>query len=180
MNSKFIFKAFKHKPLTINRGERKVQSRPTTAFSLKHFLLPKNNHWLRRTQLVFAFMLFDYLSTLAFCRASYEEANVYARAFMDSFGIQLGLTLFVIVANLPIYVVLSFDSHAIKLPSKIAIAIETMVDAVFAWYLAGLHFSGGTSWFWSVPDLLRQTLGTLLYLVVAFLLIKPHRPSYDE
>jgi hypothetical protein len=157
-----------------------VQSGSKTAFSLKHFFLPKNNHWLRRALLVFAFILFDYFSTVVFCRSPCEEANLYARAFMNSFGIQAGLTLFIILANLPIYVALSFDSYLVKLPLKIATVMEIAVDAIFAWFVAGLHFSGGASWFWSVPDLPRQTFGALLYLTIAFLLVKPHKPGYGN
>ncbi|MBX5328093.1 MAG: hypothetical protein QHH18_00935 [Candidatus Bathyarchaeota archaeon] len=151
-----------------------MQSRIDEVFCLKRFLLPKNNHWLRRTVLVFAFIFFDYLSTLMFCRAPHEEANLYARAFMENFGIFSGLTLFVLVADMPIYMVLSVDSHVIKLPPKIAMVIEPLVDVLFAWFIAGLHFSGGTSWFWYSPDLLRQALGAVLYGVVAFLFVKPH------
>jgi hypothetical protein len=142
--------------------------------------LPKNNHWLRRASLVFAFILFDYSSTLAFCHASCEEANVYARAFMDSFGVQAGLTLFVLTVNLPIYMVLSLDSHLVRLPPRTAIVIEMSIDAVFAWFVAGLHFGGGSSWFWSAPDLPRQALGALLYMTFALLIVKPHRPRYDS
>jgi hypothetical protein len=122
--------------------------------------------------------MFDYLVTLAFCRTPQEEANLYARAFMENFGIPFGLTLFVLVANLPIYIILSLDSHVIKFPFRIAIAIETLVDFVFAWFIAGLHFSGGASWVWLATDWTRQTFGALLYLLMAFLIIKPHKPSY--
>lgn len=157
-----------------------MQNRIGTVFSLKRFLLPKNNHWLRRTVLVFAFIFFDYLSTLMFCRAPHEEANLYARAFMENFGIFSGLTLFVLVANIPIYMVLSVDSHVIKLPSKIAILIEPLVDVLFAWFIAGLHFSGGTSWFWHSQDLHRQALGAILYGVAAFLFVKPNKLYNDN
>jgi len=155
-----------------------MQSKLGSALSSKHFLLPRNNHWLKRTVLVFAFILFDYLSTLAFCRAPYEEANLYARTFMENFGIPLGLTMFVLVANLPIYITLSLDSHVIKLPFRIAIVIEPFVDIAFSWFVAGLHFSGGTSWFWQSQDLMRQVFGALLYLAMAFLFVKPHKPRY--
>jgi hypothetical protein len=147
--------------------------------SLKHFFLPKNNHWLKRAILVFAFVLFDYSLTLTFCRVPYAEANLYVRAFMENFGISLGLTLFVLAANLPIYITLCLDSHVVKFPSRIAIIIESFVDVVFAWFVAGLHFSGGASWFWYAPDLMRQAFGAFLYLITAFLLVKPHRPRYD-
>lgn len=130
--------------------------------------------------LVLVFVVFDYLSTVLFCRIPNEEANPYARIFMESLGIPLGLTLFVIVANMPIYALLSFNSHVARLPPKIASCAETFVDFVFAWFMAGLHFHGGTSWFWQTSDVIRQSVGALLYLVLAFLVIKPHKPSYGD
>lgn len=145
------------------------------SISLRHFVFPKGNQWRRRIAAVFAFILFDYAATLVFCHASYEEANLYARAFMEIFGILPGLTLFVLIINLPIYVVLSLDSHIIKLPHKLNVLAETFVDAVFAWNIAGLHFSGGTSWFWYAPDLIRQGLGTVAYLVMVALFVRPHK-----
>jgi hypothetical protein len=157
-----------------------VQNRTGTITGLKLFLLPKNNHWLKRNILVSAFVLFDYFSTLAFCRAPYEEANIYARTFMESFGMPLGLTLFVLAANLPIYIALCFDSHIVRLPFRAAVVIESLVDFVFAWFVAGLHFSGGTSWFWYVPGLTQQAFGAFLYVVIAFLLVKPYRPYYGR
>jgi len=99
---------------------------------------------------------------------------------MENFGVPLGLSLFVLVANLPIYITLNLDSHIIRLPFKTAIVTELLVDAMFAWFVAGLHFSAGASWFWHAPDLLRQTLGALLYLVTAFLLVKPHKSCYGS
>jgi len=99
---------------------------------------------------------------------------------MESFGIQLGLTLFVLVANLPIYMTLSLDSHIVRFPFKIGVVTEFFVDVIFAWFVAGLHFSGGTSWFWFAPELMRQSLGFLMYLVMAFLLVKPYKPHYSD
>jgi hypothetical protein len=157
-----------------------MQSKLGTALSLKYLLLPKNNHWLKRTEIVFAFILFDYLSTLVFCHAPYEEANLYARIFMENFGIPLGLTLFVIVINLPIYITLSLDSRVIRLPSRTAMILEPFVDTMFAWFVAGLHFSGGASWFWHGQILMWQVFGAFLYLVAAFLFVKPHKPRYDN
>lgn len=93
---------------------------------------------------------------------------------MENYGISLGLTLFVFVANLPIYMTLSLDSHLVKFPPKLTRTVEPFVDVVFAWFIAGLHFSGGTSWFWYAPSMVRQVLGTVTYLVTALLLIKPH------
>ncbi|MDH7476887.1 MAG: hypothetical protein QHH17_00700 [Candidatus Bathyarchaeota archaeon] len=155
-----------------------MQGKQDSAFCFKNFLIPRNNHWLKRTALLFAFIIFDYLVTLALCYTPYEEANLYARVFMENFGIPLGLTLFVLMANLPIYMVLSLDSHIVKFPFRMAAAIETLVDFVFAWFVAGLHFSGGSSWVWFAPDWTRQTFGALLYLFLAFLIVRPHKPSY--
>ncbi len=158
---------------------KEMQDKRNFAFSIKHFFLPRNNHWFKRTILIFSFIFFDYLSTLVFCRVPCEEANYYARNFMENFGIPLGLTLFVLLANMPIYITLCLDSHIIKLPPKSAILIEALVDLVFAWFIAGLHFSGGSSWFWRETDLTRQILGAFLYLLIAFLFIKPHKVRYS-
>jgi hypothetical protein len=75
---------------------------------------------------------------------------------------------------------LSLDSHVIRLPFRTAIVIEPFVDTMFAWFVAGLHFSGGASWFWHSPSLMQQVFGAFLYLVIAFLLVKPHKPHYDN
>ena len=157
-----------------------MEKKPNLPISLKHFIIPKNNHWSRRIILIFAFILFDYLSTIVFCKNPSEEANVYARTFMEWLGIPAGLTLFVFLANLPIYVTLSLDSHLVKFPMKIAIIVELFTDFIFAWFIAGMHFNGGTSWFWIATDVERQFLGMILYLCAAFAFIKPHKPCYDR
>lgn len=158
------------------RGRGRHLPRPTVTFSLKHFVFPERNHWFRRMLLVFSFIFFDYFSTLVFCRAPWEEANVYARLFMESFGIQAGLTFFVLAANLPVYVVLTLDSHFVRFPAKVAGVVECFIDFVFAWFLAGLHFSGGASWFWPASSFVRQVLGAFLYLVLAFVFARPRKP----
>jgi hypothetical protein len=122
--------------------------------------------------------MFDYLSTLAFCQLPSEEANIYARIFMENLGIPLGLTLFVLVGSMPIYIALTLDSHIVKLTPRIGMIVEIFVDFVFAWFVAGLHFSGGASWFLNTPTLTRQIFGAFLYLFMAFLFVKPHRPNY--
>jgi hypothetical protein len=149
------------------------------SIELKHFFLPRRNHWPKRIALIFSFIIFDYLSTLAFCRAPSEEANLYARVFMENLGISWGLTLFVIAANLPIYMLMSLDSHVIRMPLKIASFVEIAIDGVFAWFIAGLHFSGGASWFWTSQDHMRQISGAVLYLALACFLVQPHKPRYS-
>jgi hypothetical protein len=146
----------------------------------KHFIIPKSNLWLRRIILVFTFILFDYFSTLCFCQKPFEEANLFVRTFMENLGIPLGLTLFVLLANLPIYLALSLDSHIVRLPRRLDRAIELGVDGLFAWFVAGTHFSGGASWFWYAPDFARQALGAFLYIAFALLLVKPHKPRYTN
>jgi hypothetical protein len=152
-----------------------MQSKLGTMLNLKPFFLPEKNHWSERIALVFVFVIFDYLSTLVFCRFPSEEANLGARIFMENLGIPIGLTLFVLVANLPIYMTLALDSHVVRLTPKAAIFVEPFLEFIFAWFVAGLHFSGGTSWFWNAPVLTRQILGASLYLIAAFLIVKSHK-----
>ncbi len=152
-----------------------MEKNPFSTLSLRDLAIPRNNRWMKRIVLVLAFVIFDYVSTLAFCRNLYEEANPLARVFMENLGIFSGLTLFVVLINIPVYLTLSIDSHVVKLPSKLGVPFEILVDVVFAWWIAGLHFGGGSSWFWTGSDLMRQGLGAALYLCLAVLLVKPWR-----
>ena len=87
---------------------------------------------------------------------------------MDAYGMPLGLTLFDLVANLPIYLMLSLNSHIFNLPPRWSKRVETLADFAFAWFIAGLHFDGAASWVWFVPDILRQDLGASIYLLIIF------------
>lgn len=140
------------------------------------YLIPKNNFWLKRTSVLFAFIFLDYLVTLILCTAPTNEGNFLARGFMEAYGIPLGLTLFDLIANLPIYLMLSLNSHLVNLPPKLSRIAETSADCAFAWFIAGLHFNGAASWLWFAPDILRQTLGAAFYLVVIYLL-RMHRSA---
>jgi len=131
------------------------------------YLVPKNNRWLKRICIVFGFILLDYFATLAFCTSPAEEANLHLRVFLESYGIVVGLTLFDFLINLPIYLILCFNSHFVSLPARLSKIVEPLVDLILAWFLAGAHFSGATSWFWTAPDLTRQTTGFGIYLIVA-------------
>lgn len=148
-----------------------------SSLKLHELAIPKNNAWTKRIILASAFIFFDYASTLAFCRNFQEEANPLARLFMQNLGIFSGLTLFVALINVPIYMTLSVDSHLVKLPSRLATPLGVLVDVAFAWWIGGAHFVGGSSWYWAAPDLVRQVMGALLYLIFAFVMIKPWRPS---
>jgi len=130
-------------------------------------LVPKNNIWLKRMCLIFGFILLDYFATLAFCITPMEEANPYLRVFIENYGIFLGLTVFDFLINLPIYLILCFNSHFISLPAPLSKMVDPLVDVILAWFLAGAHFNGATSWFWFAPDLIRQITGFGIYLVIA-------------
>jgi hypothetical protein len=148
-----------------------------SVFIAVRYLVPRNNFWLKRIFIVFAFILLDYLVTLILCTTPVEEGNLLARSFMEAYGIPLGLTLFDLIANLPIYIMLSLNSHLINLPPKLLRAGEISVDVVFAWFIAGLHFNGAASWVWFTPDLIRQALGASLYFVIIFAL---HRRTKED
>lgn len=132
------------------------------------YLIPRNNFWLKRISVLFTFIFMDYLVTLILCATPTEEGNLLARDFMEAYGIPLGLTIFDLLANLPIYIMLCLNSHLVNLPPKLSRIAETLVDAVFAWFIAGLHFNGAASWLWFAPDVLRQALGAGLYFLIIF------------
>jgi len=135
--------------------------------AFRRYLVPKNNRWLKRICIVFGFILLDYFATLAFCTNPAEEANPHLRVFLENYGIVVGLTLFDFLINLPIYLILCFNSHFVNLPTRLSKIVEPLIDLVLAWFLAGAHFSGATSWFWTAPDLTRQAAGFGMYLIVA-------------
>ena len=139
-------------------------------FAAMKYLIPRNNFWMKRIFVLFAFIFMDYLVTLILCTTPAEEGNLLARSFMETYGIPLGLTLFDFIANFPIYIMLCLNSHFINLSPKLSRVAETFVDIVFAWFIAGLHFNGATSWVWFAPDILRQTLGAALYFSIIFAL----------
>ena len=131
------------------------------------YLIPKNNVWSRRMCLLFGFIFLDYLATLLFCTNPMEEANPHLRVFMENYGILLGLTFFDFLINLPVYLILSFNSRLISLPARLSKIVEPLVDLALAWFLAGAHFNGAASWFWTAPDLIRQITGFSIYLFIA-------------
>jgi len=160
-------------------GGREIQSKLAMLLDPKCLLLPKKNHWMRRTIIVLGFIFSDCAATLAFCAAPNQEASIVARMFMQNLGIPSGLTTFVFLSNLPIYVVLSLDSHVIRLPTRVDVAVELTVDFAFAFSIAGPHFYGGSSWFWLAPDSIRYLRGILYYLMMAFVFVRPQKPRYD-
>jgi len=135
------------------------------------WLIPKNNSWIKRISLIFAFILLDYLVTLFLCKSPVYEANPLARSFMEAYGSPLGLSLFVLAVNIPIYLILTVDSHLVSLVPRLSKAVEVSADFAFAWFIAGVHFDGASSWLWYAPDALRQTIGALIYLFISFFLV---------
>lgn len=128
------------------------------------YLVPKNSVWLKRAGLLFGFILVDYLATLIFIKSPIEEGNLLVRTFMENHGILLGLTLFDLLINIPIYLIICFNSHFVTLPSNLSKITDPIIDVFLAWFVAGYHYSGATSWFWTSPHLIRQITGFSIYL----------------
>ncbi|PVX25933.1 MAG: hypothetical protein CW716_06990 [Candidatus Bathyarchaeum sp.] len=137
--------------------------------SLSRYLVPKNNIWLKRAFLLFGFILLDYFATLVFINTPTEEGNLLVRAFMENYGIIAGLTLFDILINIPIYLIICLNSHFVPLPSRLSKIVDPIIDVFLAWFVAGYHYSGATSWFWASPDMVRQTVGFSIYLLIYFI-----------
>jgi hypothetical protein len=127
--------------------------------------------WLRRAALLFGFIFLDFLVTAILCRTPYAEANLYARSFMQRYGIVLGLALFDLLLALPIYGILVVDWHLIKYTQQYAGKAEAMVDISLGWLIAGAHFNGAMSWLWDAPHIIRQTLGFAAYMALAILFL---------
>jgi len=141
------------------------------------FMIPRGI-WLKRTVLLFSFIFFDYFVTLKFCNSPLEEGNIYARMFMQSYGKTAGLTLFVLLINLPIYVILCLDSRYVRLPERFSTKVEVLVDLAFGWFVAGAHFYGAASWFWMAPSVTSQAVGLIIYELIALSSFYPFSPLH--
>jgi hypothetical protein len=130
------------------------------------YLVPKNNLWLKRAGLLFGFILLDYLTTLVFIKSPVEEGNPLVRTFMQDYGVLLGLTIFDFLINLPIYIIICFNSHFVTLPPKFSKIVNPIIDVLLAWFVAGYHYSGAASWFWTSPHLIRQITGFSIYILI--------------
>jgi hypothetical protein len=134
--------------------------------SFVRYLVPKNNIWLKRAGLLFGFILLDYLATLIFIKSPIDEGNLLVRAFMENYGILLGLTIFDLLINIPIYLIICFNSHFVTLPPRLAKITDPIIDAFLAWFVAGYHYSGATSWFWTSSHFTRQITGFSIYMAI--------------
>jgi len=130
------------------------------------YLIPKGV-WLKRTLILFGFILLDLIVTAVLCRSPSMEANPYARSFMEIYGIIPGLTIFNLIVSTPVYAVLIFDSHMIKYTRHYRDKVEVIIDLAFGWLIAGSRFNGAMSWLWNTSHLTRQTLGFIIYLSLA-------------
>ena len=127
------------------------------------------NVWLQKMLLLALFMLLDYIITLLLISYPSEEANVLARSFMEAYGVALGLTLFSLLINLPVFLILSLLAFYPKYLSFAASPFATTgLDIAFAWFVAGTHFNGALSWIVNGPSLLYQITGAALYLDILF------------
>ena len=145
---------------------------------IKH-LIPKGR-WLERTILLLGFIFLDFLVTAISCRTPYAEANLYARSFMQRYGIVQGLALFNFLFVIPIYAVLVLDSHLIEHTQRYRTKTEIIIDVALGWLIAGARFNGAMSWLWDAPHIIRQTTGFAVYLAVAipFFYLFPKRFDY--
>jgi hypothetical protein len=136
------------------------------------YFVPKGT-WLKRMALLYGFMFLDFLVTALLCKTPYAEANLYARSFMQSYGIVAGLVLFVLLLAIPIYAILVSDSHLIKYTGQHSGKAEFAVDLMLGWLIAGAHFNGAVSWLWEAPQLLRQIIGFIIYFTIALPTLYP-------
>jgi hypothetical protein len=149
-----------------------MYSHYTQILQAKKYLVPKNNIWLRRAGLLFGFILLDYIATLFFINIPLEEGNLLVRHFMETYGIFWGLTIFDILINIPVYLIICMNSHFVKLPPKISKIMDPIIDAFLAWFVAGYHFNGATSWFWTASGFTRQLTGFFIYFSIILLVFQ--------
>ncbi|MEM4703853.1 MAG: DUF5658 family protein [Candidatus Bathyarchaeia archaeon] len=118
-----------------------------------------------------SFATFDLASTLLFLKHSAEEANVLAKSYLGAFGHPTGLILFNLLTTAFLVLILYFSNQTLDRTTGLAKLLGLMVlDGCLAWFVAGAHFVGGTSWFWEAPEMLRHLIGACLYLapLIAF------------
>jgi hypothetical protein len=127
------------------------------------------NGWAQRMLLLALFILLDYITTLLLVSCPSEEANALARGFMETFGVAFGLTIFSLLINLPVFLILGLLAFY---PRHLSLATSSFatpgLDIAFAWFVAGTHFSGALSWIVNGPSILYQITGAALYLDILF------------
>lgn len=125
--------------------------------------------WTMRFFVLLGFVVFDLLSTRCFISGLAEEGNSYARVLMQTFGISAGLILFsVAIAGILALILYLSKSIVANRKGTAGLTIVLGLDICFAWFVAGMHFVGGTSWFWLAPEIVRSLMGAGIYLVVFY------------
>lgn len=126
--------------------------------------------WISRSLILSGFVMFDFLVTWFSISRPVEEGNLLVRTFMELFGISLGLALFGLFIASLLFLILCFCKLLFaNRGEKTSLIGGLGLDVCFSWFVAGVHFVGGTSWFWLAPDLMRHCLGAGLYLAVLYL-----------
>ena len=126
-----------------------------------------NISWTARFFVLQSFVVFDLLVTWLSLSSLVEEGNIFARAFMGILGVPSGLVLFSGIVTLVLLLILWFCSHMFDNTCGMMKTVGIIaLDFSLAWFVAGVHFVGGTSWFWFAPELLRQFIGAGIYFVV--------------
>jgi hypothetical protein len=119
-----------------------------------------------------SFVLFDVLVTFVSVSGPIEEGNLLTRDFMSFFGVYLGLAFFCFfIAGFLFFTISVCRLLLVNCGKWTLITSSFIVDVCFGWFVAGVHFVGGTSWFWLAPDLLRHCLGAGLYLLALYVLM---------
>lgn len=126
--------------------------------------------WIYRFLLLLTFVLFDVLATSVSISGPIDEGNMLTRIFMNSLGVYLGLAFFGLFIAGFLFFTVAVCRLLVVNCGKLASTISSFViDGCFSWFVAGVHFVGGTSWFWFAPDMLRHCLGAGLYLLALYL-----------
>lgn len=109
------------------------------------------------------------MSTRLYITSINEESNAIARSLMQDFGVTVGLAIMCLVLGLLLGVLVGFCRFVFaKKTNGLTWLTIFVVDGFLAWFIAGSHFAGGTSWFWLVPEISRHLLGAGIYFVLLY------------
>ncbi|MHA1973322.1 MAG: hypothetical protein ACTSW1_10025 [Candidatus Hodarchaeales archaeon] len=129
--------------------------------------------WSRSFIVVMSFYIFDFFSTLFFCKSPDDEGGLSAHFFMRfTNSVLYGLILnIVFVALLWGLYFFYFAPHLIaSLPKQVT--IFTPLLFIMVGFFPALDFAAATSWYWKIDTTIRALIGLSLYLA-SLLWIKP-------
>jgi hypothetical protein len=122
--------------------------------------------WATRFLVLLGFVAFDLSATWLSLSSSAEESNVFARNLMQVLGFSTGLILFSGIVTCALFLILRFCSRMLdNIEGTVKTVGIVTLDFGLAWFVAGAHFVGGTSWFWPVPEMLRHIIGASIYVL---------------